>query len=141
MKPNKYYLIWINSPEHSKAAQSRLFELGVWWSDGGPVLKHTDQLNLWVQGSGSRMELCYLGGKSKEEPGDFIRERTSNTTILTLDDLYKPDCPLLKPQFISVMLNSTHTAHVYKDKVIVGCSTFPGHIIDALKQAHSQIMA
>lgn len=137
MKPTKYYVLYPNSTDHSQAIQGRLFQLGVKWANGGTKSENVGAKVLWIQDK----ILTFWSGSTKEHPEHYLRAKLHESSELTLDDLYKPDCPLLKPQFISVVLNSSHTAHVYKDKVVVGCQTFPGHIIDALKQAHGQIMA
>ena len=41
-----------------------------------------------------------------------------------------------REQFEEVRLNDAYTAKVYKDKIVVGCSTFPPSIIEALGAAH-----
>lgn len=45
----------------------------------------------------------------------------------------------LKPQFVEVALNQEHTAKVYKNKIVVGCQTFPVSVADALVAAVKQI--
>jgi hypothetical protein len=46
---------------------------------------------------------------------------------------------VLDEEYEEVELNDTYTAKVYKDKIEVGCQTFPISILDALYDAHEKI--
>lgn len=43
-----------------------------------------------------------------------------------------PELP--KPKFVEVKLNSDYTAKVYKDKIEVGCQTFPISVLETLNE-------
>lgn len=135
MKPDaqiNYYLFRIHNPQHSEAVQKRLFELGFKWSFGGTTtLQFKNKSQLWLHAD----EMSIRYGDKKET----IDDRKSETRELTLDDLYKPDCPLVKPQSVQVKLNDGHTAEVTKEGIKVGCTTFPLSVVAELAAAVEKI--
>lgn len=55
-------------------------------------------------------------------------------TIVKFSDLKNFDS-YLALKFVEVVLNKEHTAKVYKDKVVVGCQSFPISVLEELYKA------
>lgn len=127
MKTPKYYYFKANSIAHSMAIQARLFEMGFTWGGGKKRHQTSPSMEVGVEGTlGHRRLGCTLSsGWYADHEG----------LELTLNDLYSPNCALLKPLFKKVKLNDTHTAEVYKDKIVVGCQEFPVYIVAQLEAA------
>lgn len=113
-KTMKYKIETLNI-EHSKAIQTRLFELGYKWRDTGAVINSSDTGIIYLLEN--KTLLWFFHGDYK---------------TITFDDLFKEDF-LFKP--IKVKLNSQYTAVVHKDKIVVGCQEFTMEVFEELKKA------
>jgi len=115
------YVIKAVSPEHSKVIQERLFELGIGWVLSGQkvLIKETTM---------------YLRN------GNIYLDKGYGDEEITLNDLYTRDLfPKSKP--IEVKLNSSYTAGVHPDKIVVGCQTFSMEAFEELRAAVDKIKA
>ena len=45
-----------------------------------------------------------------------------------------------KAEYVDVQLNEKYAARIYKDKVVVGCQTFPTSILETLTKAHFNLI-
>lgn len=90
------------------------------------------------------VSIRYKGdGKAPAVVSNFIN-RNNRQFCVTLSDgeSYVPyELLMVKPkkEFVEVELNSRYTAEVYKDKIVVGCQTFPTSILDKLADALEEI--
>lgn len=97
--------------------------MGYAWKVGGIFVRHSHEpaLQAWPD-----KEITY--GR---------REPYAGRLVITLDDLYI--APFAKPNLVSVVLNSSHTAKVTKDNIEVGCQTFPISVLDELVKARDSL--
>ena len=129
--PNKFYLV-IHNSTHAKVVQDRLFDLGLDWIGTNEVRKDLTCFSI---------DFIEVNAHSKEK---FVRkvkgDSPPTSQLISTDDLFRMQ---FKPDFSEVVLNKEYTAKVYKDKIVVGCQTFPVFIIDdlvlALKEMNSNI--
>lgn len=56
---------------------------------------------------------------------------------ITVEDIF--NLPKYVLDYVEVKLNSEYTAKVFKDKIMVGCTTFNSSIIDDLVKARAQV--
>jgi len=115
-----YYIKPLNS-EHSRAIQSRLFELGYEWCFSGKTIENygSNPISLIV----NKMEM----------QNTTVREAWKE---ITFDDLYKEGFAFVP---IEVKLNSQYTAIVHKDKIKVGCQEFSMEVFEELKKAVDEV--
>ena len=113
----------VNSPEHSKAVQTRLFEFGFEWNTFKQTPSYLNEKVLVARGK----ELSF----GNQEGYSY----TEN--LLTLNDLYEMK---VKKESVEVATGNASypKAVVYKDKIVVGCQTFPielgQKLVNALKE-------
>lgn len=61
--------------------------------------------------------------------------------LVSVEEFFRRTSKPPKPEFYEVVLNSEHTAKVYKDKVVVGCQTFSTSKLNELIDAHNKVLA
>lgn len=66
----------------------------------------------------------------------YVRDERRRQIPVNCEDYLE----VAKPEYISLKLNEDYTAKVYKDKLTVGCQTFPISILDDLKALHAQVI-
>ena len=72
----------VHSPEHSKAIQKRLFELGYGWTGCGGEVLHTHSRSVFTYANKKNITAGY---------SDIVDSSTHPNIKATLDDLYNPD--------------------------------------------------
>lgn len=118
------YAIKIHSPEHSKAVQERLFELGCKWFAG-----QTRPMKYDIKTIASDSE----GLLTCSENMSFDDARISlypDHTVITLDDLYQMSPEDLKPKNI-VKLNDRYTAEIIGDTVTIKLKSEYSDLVDS----------
>lgn len=104
----------------------------VWWGD---TLFIVNSWNINVDKFG--FSDFSLVGKEVDKSGVCVYVNIAGLFAVPINH---PDLKVYdKPKFEEVKLNGDYTAKVYKDKVEVGCQTFPVSIINDLAAAHIRI--
>ena len=72
--------------------------------------------------------------KTRHYAGNY--SQIDNVEMITFEQLFQMT---FAPEFKEVKLNDSHSAQVYKDKIVVGCQTFPVEIMDKLRDAWESV--
>lgn len=87
----------------------------------------------------NNVDVYFKGQKKSGSINEYLE--THDICVAVSGGVYTIPVELVEivPESIEVKLNEKHSAKVFKDKVAVGCQTFPITIIDDLKKALEEL--
>lgn len=79
------------------------------------------------------------GCKTGKHISGYYTDHPPGGTLIAFNEVFEQLAYHDKPAFVEVKLNDEHTAKVYKDRVEVGCQSFPVDVVGKLAEALEKV--